>query len=149
MQVGLVANKHKGLLHMSEDFAPTRRQLFVGGAVLAAATLPVATPAMARAIETRPFADHDLADWQANIGKRFEVGADGATMKLVAVRGGATLPAGQRRRSTFTALFEIDATTAPEQGIHRVANDQLGQAPLYLERTLVKGATTRLRATFG
>ena len=134
---------------MSEDFAPTRRQLFVGGAVLAAAALPAATPAMARAVDARPFAEHDLAEWQAHIGKSFEVGAEGASMKLVAIRGGRTLPAGQARRNTFTALFEIDANAAPEAGIHRVANDQLGQAPLFLERTAMTGARTRLRATFG
>lgn len=129
---------------MSKDFAPSRRQLFKGGAVLAAA-LPGASMVIGAAA-ARPFEMQDLADWKAHVGKTFAV--NGASMTLVEVSKGAAQSEGKRRHN-FTAVFEMDVAAAPESGIHRVAHAELGEAPLYLKSNArPDDRTARVHASF-
>ena len=128
---------------MYKDFAPSRRQLIAGGAVFAAA-LPGAS--IARAMNPKPFAMHDLDDWQAQIGKEFSVG--GASVRLVAVKPGNRQPAGMVRKYNFTTVFEVTSGAVPEAGLHMVSHAELGQASLYVEPSVAKNGQPRLRASF-
>ena len=126
---------------MSKDFVPSRRQLLVGGAVLAAA-LPGASIAMT----PKPFAMQDLDDWQAQVGKQFAV--NGTPMRLVSVKGGRRQPTGMARKHNFTTVFEVQGDRIPAAGLHTVAHADLGQAALYMEPSVSKDGKARLRASF-
>jgi len=128
---------------MSYDFAPSRRQLIAGGAVLAAA-LPGS--AVAKTLTSKPLVMQDLDDWQAQIGKEFAVG--GTPMRLVAVKGGIRQPAKFARKHNFTTVFEVKGDGVPAAGLHTVAHADLGQASLYLEPSVSKDGKARLRASF-
>lgn len=130
---------------MAEGFVPSRRQLVLGGAVIAALA-PVSASSATSFGAAKPLALHDLADWQRQIGARFAI--DGAPLSLVAIKPNHRQPAWAKRRNNFTAVFEMDAAAAPAAGIHKVAHPELGQAALYLEPTAVKGGKTRMRASF-
>jgi len=125
---------------MFKDFTPSRRQLIAGGAVLAAA-LPAVPVANAKALEMQ-----DMDDWQAHVGKQFAV--DGATIRLVAVKPGSRQPYGRARTHNFTTLFEVTSGTMPEAGLHKVSHGELGQAALFLDRSLANNGQPRLRASF-
>jgi hypothetical protein len=127
-------------VHMNKDFAPSRRQLIAGGAVLAA-MLPGVSVANAK-----PFAMQDLDDWHAQIGKEFAL--NGAAIRLVAVKQGKRQPAGMARTHNFTTVFEVTSGALPEAGLHKVSHAELGQASLYLERSVAKNGQPRLRASF-
>ena len=86
---------------MSEDIVSSRRQLLVGGAVLAAALPGASVTAFAK-----PLAMRDYGDWQAQVGKEFTV--NGTPMRLVAVKGGLRQPSGFVRKHNFTTVFEVD-----------------------------------------
>ena len=130
---------------MVEGFVPSRRQLMLGGAVLAA-IVPMSGSSAASFGSVKPLALHDLDDWQRQVGAHFALGT--ASLALVAVKPGNRQPARLKRRNNFTAVFEMDAAAAPAAGIHQVAHPELGQAALYLEPTTVKGGKTRMRASF-
>jgi hypothetical protein len=127
---------------MSQDFVPSRRQILVGSAVLAAA-LPGLSPIAANA---KPFAMQDLDDWQAQVGKEFAV--NGTPMRLVAVKGGQRQPSGFARKHNFTTVFEVQGDAVPAAGLHKVAHAELGQASLYMEPSVSKDGKARLRASF-
>ena len=129
---------------MAGGFVPSRRQLVLGGAALAAIA-PMSGSSVAFGA-TKPLALHDLDDWQRQVGASFAIG--GAPLSLVAVKPGSRQPAWTKRRDNFTAVFEMDAAAAPAAGIHQIAHPELGQAALYLEPTAVKGGKTRMRASF-
>ena len=129
---------------MAGGFVPSRRQLVLGGAALAA-IVPMSGSTAAFGA-TKPLALHDLNDWQRHIGARFALGT--TPLALVAVKPGNRQPARMKRRSNFTAVFEMDSAAAPAAGIHQVAHPELGQAALYLEPTIAKGGKTRMRASF-
>lgn len=129
---------------MAEGFVPSRRQIVLGGAALAAIA-PISASSTAFGA-TKPLALHDLHDWQRQVGARFAI--DGAPLSLVAVKQGHGQPGWAKRRNNFTAVFEMDSAAAPAAGIHKVAHPELGQAALYLEPTLAKGGKTRMRASF-
>lgn len=128
---------------MSHDFAPSRRQLIAGGAVLAA-MLPGATIATGAA--AKPLVMQDLDDWQAQIGKEFAV--NGTPMRLVAVKGGIRQPAKVARKHNFTTVFEVQGDAVPTAGLQTVAHAELGQASLYMEPSVGKDGKARLRASF-
>jgi hypothetical protein len=129
---------------MAEGFVPSRRQLVLGGAALAAiAPMSASSTTFGAA---KPLALHDLADWQRQVGAQFALGT--APISLVAVKPGHRQPSRLKRRSNFTAVFEMDASAAPAAGIHQVAHPELGKAALYLEPTMVKGGKARMRASF-
>lgn len=130
---------------MSEGFVPSRRQIVLGGAVLAA-VLPVTSSSAAGFGLSKPLALHDLDDWQRQIGANFTL--DGAPVALVAVKEGHRQPSRMKRRYNFTAVFEMDAHAAPQGGLHEVRHAEFGQASLYLERTIEKGGKARMRASF-
>ncbi|MCW3848535.1 hypothetical protein OF829_14970 [Sphingomonas sp. LB-2] len=126
---------------MPYDFAPSRRQLIAGGAVLAS-MLPGAVPVAS----AKPFAMQDLDDWQAQVGQTFAV--NGTPMRLVAVKPGNRQPAGRARKHNFTTVFEVRGDAVPAAGLHKVSHADLGQASLYLEPSLSKDGKARLRASF-
>lgn len=128
---------------MSKDYAPSRRQLFAGGAVLAAA-LPAASTVMG-AVAGRPFAMQNHDDWKSHVGKEFAV--NGSSMKLVEVSKGHHMPVGKRGAS-FTATFEMAAAAAPASGLHQVAHAELGEAALYLQSDTRKGGKALVHAAF-
>ena len=132
---------------MSEGFAPSRRKLVTGGAVVAAALPAVASTAVAR-----PFPYQDAGDWQKQVGVKFAVAgeAGNAAMKLVAVKGVRKTYAPRAERAhSFTTVFEMDAAKAPKGGeSYMVRHPDLGVTSLYLERTSEAGGKARLRATF-
>lgn len=128
---------------MAEGFVPSRRQMVLGGAALAAVAPLGASTAFGA---TKPLALHDLDDWQRQVGANFAL--NNAPLALVAIRPGSRQPSRMKRRNNFTAVFEMDSAAAPQAGIHQVAHPELGQAALYLEPTTVKGGKTRLRASF-
>lgn len=128
---------------MSKDYASSRRQLFKGGVVLAAA-LPGASTVMG-AVAGRPFAMQNHEDWRSHIGKDFAV--NGGSMKLVQVSRGERMPVGKRGRS-FIATFEMDAAAAPASGLHQVAHAELGEAPLFLQSDSRKGGKALVHAAF-
>jgi len=130
---------------MAEAFVPSRRQLVLGGAALAAIA-PVSASSATSFGAAKPLALHDLDDWQRQIGARFAL--DGAPLSLVAVRPNHRQPAWAKRRNNFTAVFEMDAAAAPAAGIHQVAHPELGAAALYIEPTTVEGGRRRMRASF-
>jgi hypothetical protein len=128
---------------MSKDFAPSRRQLFKGGAMLAVA-LPGASAVIGSAA-AKPFEMQDLADWKAHVGKDFTVG--GASMTLVEVSKGVAQSQGKRGHN-FTAIFEMKAGEV-QTGLHTVAQAELGQASLYLQSNArPDGAQARVHASF-
>jgi hypothetical protein len=129
---------------MAGGFVPSRRQLVLGGAALAA-IVPMSGSTTAFGA-TKPLALHDLNDWQRHVGARFAIGT--APLALVAVKPGNRQPVEMKRRSNFTAVFEMDAAAAPAAGIHEIAHPELGQAALYLEPTTAKGGKARMRASF-
>jgi hypothetical protein len=130
---------------MSEEFAPSRRQFFVAGAV-AAAALPGAS-SVPSLFADKPFEMQDLAEWKSHVGKKFTL--DGKTqMTLVAVKGGQRQPAaGQKRRHNFTAVFETEAQVEAD-GLYRVAHVDLGHAQLYMQPGVSKLGAPTVRATF-
>jgi hypothetical protein len=125
---------------MSEELVSSRRQLLVGGAVLAAALPGASVSAFAK-----PLAMRDFGDWQAQVGKDFTV--NGTPMRLVAVKGGLRQPNGLARKHNFTTVFEVDGAV-PEAGLHKVAHADLGQATLYMEPSISDQGKPRLRASF-
>lgn len=129
---------------MPKDYAPSRRQLFKGGAVAAAAALPGASTVMT-AVAGRPFAMQNRDDWKSHVGKEFAV--NGSSMKLVEVSKGHSMPVGKRGAS-FTATFEMDAAAAPATGLHQVAHAELGQASLYLQSDVRQGSKALVHAAF-
>lgn len=129
---------------MSKDYAASRRQLFKGGAVAAAAALPGASTVMT-AVAGRPFAMQNHDDWKSHVGKEFAV--NGNRMKLVQVSNGHGMPVG-RRGASFTATFEMDAAAAPASGLHQVAHAELGEAALYLQSGTREGGKARVHAAF-
>ena len=146
---------------MSEEFAPSRRELVIGGAVVAAAMAPASSSLVQRGTASsvlagefanaRPFAQQDLADWQKQVGWRFAIADEtgAAPMKLIAVKPGKAQPAGHLRANNFTAVFEMDAESAPEGGrLYDVRHASLGSTQLYLERTTVDAGRARMRASF-
>jgi hypothetical protein len=130
---------------MAEGFVPSRRQLVLGGAALAAIAPVGASSAMSFGA-AKPLALHDLDDWQRQVGTRFALGT--APLSLVAVKPGNRQPARMKRRNNFTAVFEMDAAAAPAAGIHRISHPELGQAALYIEPTIEKDGKRRMRASF-
>jgi hypothetical protein len=132
---------------MSEGFAPSRRSLVMGGAVLAATLPATASTALAR-----PFPHQDAADWQKQVGMNFAVAgeAGSAPMELIAVKAvRKTYASGAARAHSFTTVFEMDAAKAPKGGeSYMVRHPELGVTSLYLDRTTEKGGKARLRATF-
>ena len=129
---------------MSGAFTPSRRQLVLGGAAIAA-VLPGSSSAKMFGL-AKPLALHDLDDWQRQIGASFTL--SGAPVALVAVKQGNRQPSRMKRRHNFTAVFEMDAHAAPQGGIHQLHHSELGQTALYLERTIEKGGKARMRASF-
>ncbi|MET0247956.1 MAG: hypothetical protein ABW182_14495 [Sphingomonas sp.] len=130
---------------MSEEFAPSRRQFFVAGAV-AAAALPGAS-SVTSLFADKPFDMQDLAEWKSHVGKQFFLN-DQTQMTLVAVKGGQKQPAvGQKRRHNFTAVFETDRQVESD-GLYRVAHAELGHAPLYLQPGVSTRGAPTMRATF-
>jgi hypothetical protein len=132
---------------MSEGFAPSRRNLVMGGAVIAAALPATASTAFARS-----FPHQDAADWQKQVGMSFAVAGEAcnAPMELIAVKSvRRTYASGAVRAHSFTTVFEMDAARAPKGGeSYMVRHPELGVASLYLERTTLKGGRAHLRATF-
>lgn len=131
---------------MAEGFVPSRRQLVLGGAVFVAIA-PMSASSATSFGAAKPLALHDLDDWQRQIGAGFAL--DGAPLSLIAVKPSHRQPAWAKRRSNFTAVFEMDAAAAPAAaGIHQVAHPELGRAALYIEPTTVMGGKQRMRASF-
>ncbi len=130
---------------MSEEFAPSRRQFFLAGAV-AAAALPGASSVNSM-LGGKPFEMLDLAEWKAHVGKQFVL--DGKTqMTLVAVKLGSRQgEAGRKRQNNFTAVFETEHEVAAD-GLYRVANAELGHTDLYLQPGVSKRGAPTMRATF-
>jgi hypothetical protein len=134
---------------MSKGYAPSRRDLVRGGAVLAAA-LPAASASTAFA---KPFPHQDAADWKKQVGMTFAIAGEAGTapMRLIDVKGVTRLraPGAGVRDHSFTALFEMDAARAPAGGKnYLVRHPELGTTGLYLERTTFEDGRAHLRASF-
>src|ERR1044072_1712608 len=93
---------------MAEGFVPSRRQLVLGGAALAA-IVPISGSSAASLAAANPLALHDLDQ-----------------------------PARMKQLNNFRVLFEMDAAAAPAAGIHKISHPELGQAALYIEPTVAK-----------
>lgn len=135
---------------MSQEFAPSRRQLVMGGAVLAAALPGASATAM---LGGRPLPYMDAKQWKREVGVDFAVASEGgaAPMKLMAVKGEMPLraPRAGVRETSFSVVFDMDAAHAPEGGkTYQVRHPSLGTAALYLQRSDEKNGRARLRATF-
>lgn len=135
---------------MSQQFAPSRRQLVLGGAVLAAALPGASATAM---LDGRPLPYMDAKQWKREVGVDFAVASEAgaAPMKLIAVKGEMPLRAPRPgvRETSFSVVFEMDADRAPEGGkTYQVRHPSLGTAALYLQRTTEKNGRARIRATF-
>lgn len=135
---------------MSQQFAPSRRQLVLGGAVLAAALPGASATAM---LDGRPLPYMDSKQWKREVGVDFAVASEAGAvpMKLMEVKGEMLLRAPRPgvRKSSFTVVFEMDAAQAPEGGkTYQVRHPSLGTAALYLQRADLKNGRARLRASF-
>lgn len=135
---------------MSQQFAPSRRQLVLGGAVLAAALPGASATAM---LDGRPLPYMDAKQWKREVGVDFAVASEAgaAPMMLIAVKGEMPLRAPRRgvRETSFTVVFEMDATRAPEGGkTYQVRHPSLGTAALFLQRADLENGRARLRASF-
>ncbi|MEI9851695.1 MAG: hypothetical protein WDN24_13565 [Sphingomonas sp.] len=133
---------------MQNKFTPSRRQLVVGGALLAGA-IPGASLSSALAC---PLPYQDADDWERQIGSQFAIATEGGTtpMRLIAVKGKTNLRrSGAIRQNSFTTFFEVDASRAPAGGkIYQVRHDKAGVAPIYLERSNEVAGKVWLRASF-
>lgn len=135
---------------MSQQLAPSRRQLVLGGAALAAVLPGASATAM---LDSRPLPYMDAKQWKRELGVDFAVASEtgAAPMKLIAIKGEKPLraPRAGVRNSSFSVVFEMDAAQAPEGGkTYQVRHPSLGTAALYLQRADLENGRARIRASF-